>query len=957
MVKFSFKIYNHLSSRRFRRLSLTGGPESSVNFAGETRMRERILAKLADFIYARHKLIVAAGLVVTVFMAICVANLELRLSFIELLDPESPEVKRINYANKNFGGLALLFVIVEAKKPEKARAFADEFADRLMEHPEWVKRVLYKIDPEVFLDHALLFLKPAELENLADRLEKNKEELSSTLGDMRMVSLIDRLNREVEEQLSKGTFSEEDTESIKRFTGPVKSVIELAQTVIEQGPETAGNNPGEIEELKSRLAKRLVPDKFRGEIDLSNPYYTDPTGKHLLMLVRASKPTDDFEWNTNFMEVVEGVRDNVLENYPEVNVRMTGNMAVMRDENRVVRRDMKVVTAVTFIGVLLVFAIGFRGLSPLGMVALSLGMGITWCFGLTYLVIGYLNVITSVFGSIILGMGVDYAILLLTRYTEERAAGHESPEALRITMTQTGKGILTGAVATAGAFYSIGVGNFRAADQMGLIAGNGIFTYCAVMMLVLPSLMVWRDVRAGSSRKERRPPVLMPWLSRTVRRGWALILVAGIIMFSILSWKATGMQLEYDYTKIEAEGLKSMELLKEMPDLFGWGINYGMVFTHSLEQDRKYAQRLRLLTTINRVQALSDFIPPDQERKLDIIRRIAEVKDAIKPPQPPPEGPVSSKDKKALTKKLEHLRAMLYDMETLTSLGGQQKAEEAISGLGAKLEELISAIEKPGREKVCERLGYLQHRLGEEAAGLWRQFGEMTRSGELTVEELPSYLKGHFIGADGAYCIYAFPSGIIWNEFFMERNVYELKSVSPEAGGISVIFQSILTQVKHDFLLIGAAAFLAVFIVLLLDYRNVYLAILTMAPLVAGSVMMVGMMTVLGIKLNFVNMSIVPLIMGIGIDYGVYMAHRWVFEGRKRERIDIVIRSTGRGVMFSALTTIVGFGSLSLASYQGLQSLGQMLVIGIAFCLLTAVVGLPALYHLIGKMEEKGKES
>jgi len=920
-------------------------------------MRERILAKLADFIHARHKLIVAAGLAVTVFMALCVSRLELRLSFIELLDPNSPEVQRINYANRNFGGLALLFVIVDAEKPERARAFADEFAGRLTEHRRWVKRVLYKIDPEIFIDHALLFLKPAELERLAESLEQNKDELSAAFGDMRLANLVRRLNREVEKQLSKGSFSEEGAENIERLAEPAGAVIGLAEKFVREGREAAGEKPEQTEELKSRLAERLVPGRFRGEIDLSNPYYTDPTGKHILMLVRASRPTDDFEWNTKFMEVVEGVREALADEFPGVNVRMTGNMAVMRDENRVVRRDMKVVTAVTFIGVLFVFALGFRGMSPLGMVALSLGMGITWCFGLTYLVIGYLNVITSVFGSIILGMGVDYAILLLTRYTEERAAGRDSREALRITMTQTGKGILTGAVATAGAFYSIGVGKFRAADQMGLIAGNGIFTYCAVMMLVLPSLMVWRDIRAGASGRQGRPPVIMPALARLVRKAWAAILVAGILMFSVLAWKARGMRFEYDYTKIEAKGLKSMELLKKMPELFGWGINYGLVFSHGIEQDRMYAERLRLLTTIKRVQALSDFIPPDQERKLGIIGRIRGIKEEIKPPQPPPGGPVSPDEQKSLVRGLRHLRAMLYDMETLASLGDRQGVEEAVADLGGKLDGLISAIAKTDAQKVRERLGYLQRRLGEETADLWSRFDRMTDSGGLSVEELPSYIKGHFVGVDGAYCIYAFPSGIIWNEFFMERNVYELKSVSPDASGISVIFQSILTQVKHDFLLIGAAAFLAVFLVLLLDYRNVYAALLTMVPLVAGAVMMVGTMTLLDIKLNFVNMSIIPLIMGIGIDYGVYMVHRWIFEGRRRDRIDLVVRSTGRGVMFSALTTIVGFGSLSLASYQGLQSLGQMLVIGIAFCLLTAIVGLPALYHLVGAVEDKRKGS
>jgi len=508
----------------------------------------------------------------------------------------------------------------------------------------------------------------------------------------------------------------------------------------------------------------------------------------------------------------------------------------------------------------------------------------------------------------------------------------------------------------------MGIGQFRAAHQMGLIAGNGIFIYCTVMMLVLPSIMVWRDVVAGKKRRrDDRPQIIMPGIVKIVRRGWVTLLVVGIILFGLLAWQATKLEFEYDYTKIEAKGLPSMDLLMEMPELFGWGINYGMLFSTSIDEDRKLASRLRLLDSVSRVQAVSDFVPENQEAKLAVIGRIGKAIGGIKSAEPPPEAPLSEEEHGKLVEQLDHLRAMFDDMETLAALGDQAGAEESIQKLKAELDPLIADIKSGDIETRRANLGRLQYLLASDISQMWERFGEMTRSGTLMIEELPPYITDHFIGLDKKYCIYAFPSEIIWNEFFMDKNVHELKSVSPEASGISVIMWSILAQVKHDFLLIGAGAFLAVFFVLLLDYRNAYFSALTMVPLLGGAVMMVGTMAVFDIKLNFVNMCIIPLIMGIGIDYGVYMVHRWKIEGMGTDSIDKVIASTGRGVIYSALTTIVGFGSLSLASYQGLQSLGKMLVIGIAFCLVTAVVGLPSLYNLIGRvmaaMEKRSDQS
>jgi predicted RND superfamily exporter protein len=109
---------------------------------------------------------------------------------------------------------------------------------------------------------------------------------------------------------------------------------------------------------------------------------------------------------------------------------------------------------------------------------------------------------------------------------------------------------------------------------------------------------------------------------------------------------------------------------------------------------------------------------------------------------------------------------------------------------------------------------------------------------------------------------------------------------------------------------------------------------------------MLGGMRLLGMHFNFANLVVVPLIIGVGIDNGVHVVHRMRHEGERG--MTVVLRHTGRAIIIAGLTTMTGFGSLALASHQGLASLGLSLLIGVGACVITAIVVLPNLLVAAG---------
>jgi predicted RND superfamily exporter protein len=112
-----------------------------------------------------------------------------------------------------------------------------------------------------------------------------------------------------------------------------------------------------------------------------------------------------------------------------------------------------------------------------------------------------------------------------------------------------------------------------------------------------------------------------------------------------------------------------------------------------------------------------------------------------------------------------------------------------------------------------------------------------------------------------------------------------------------------------------------------------------MLPVGVGMLQLFGVLGLMDVPLNPANMIVLPLILGIGIDDGVHVVHDFRRQtGRYR-----MSASTASSVLITSLTTMVGFGSLMIASHRGLQSLGRVLTVGVSCCLITSLLMLPAL--------------
>jgi hypothetical protein len=164
-----------------------------------------------------------------------------------------------------------------------------------------------------------------------------------------------------------------------------------------------------------------------------------------------------------------------------------------------------------------------------------------------------------------------------------------------------------------------------------------------------------------------------------------------------------------------------------------------------------------------------------------------------------------------------------------------------------------------------------------------------------------------------------------------------VRAVAPRATGAPIIMAESGRIIVGAFVEAGLLSLFAVIVLLAVTLRNVRDVALTLGPLLAACVLTFATCILLGLSLNFANIIVLPLLLGIGVAFHIY----FVMAARAGGH-NFLQSSLSRAVLFSALTTATGFGTLWLSKHPGTASMGELLMISLAWTL-TILVFLPAL--------------
>ena len=619
----------------------------------------------------------------------------------------------------------------------------------------------------------------------------------------------------------------------------------------------------------------------------------------------------------------------VQASHPHVRIGLTGLPVMEFDEMSTSQHDMLYAGVVSLVGVACVFVAGFGGLRHPMMTVATLLLALAWSFGFVTSVIGHLNILSMSFAVILIGLGIDFGIHYVARYLALRGSKYGCVDALVQTSRRVGPGIVIGGVTTAIAFLTAGLTDFTGIAELGVIAGGGVLLCIVAALVVLPAMIYFSDHYA--------PRVSLPepfhvgrLLAPLFRYPFLVFLAALAVCVSV----APGiLRLRYDHNLLNLQpvGLESVQLERKLLEETDQSVWFALSMAETRHELLERKEQFLNLASVDRTEEIVSFLPATDPAKRDFIAHIRQRLQRL-PERPPliPETPP------------EQLGQQLAVTERLIV-----SSEPRHRAVRRQITEIRDTVRRMPLDQCYARLSEFQQRMAGDLLNRLYALQATANPEPPSLDDLPHSLVTRFVGKSNRHLLKIYSRGDIWDMDALEQFVTDVKRIDPNVTGKPLQTYYASRQMQQSYVQAAVYSLIAVSAVLMLDFRNVGYVLLALIPMGTGALMMFGTMGLMAIPLNPANMIVLPLILGIGIDDGVHVVHDF----RDQQAGYSLSDSTATAVLLTSLTTMVGFGSLMLASHLGLQSLGRVLTIGVSCCLFTSLVTLPALLSCISHID------
>jgi hopanoid biosynthesis associated RND transporter like protein HpnN len=787
------------------------------------------------------------------------------------------------------GGHESILIVIDAPTPELASQASAALAARLAEHPELFPSVQELGGDEFFARNALLFLPLEELEQTTQQIGR--------VAPLIRVLAVDPSWRGLAQSVS---FA---------LTGVQRGMVTLDGLANAFTPAA--------DTLDEVIAGRFASFSWHRLLKQRRPETNE-----LRKLIKV-RPVLDYAALEPGHLATDAIRqtatDLKLTNEYGARVRLTGPVPIADEEFGTVKEGAEVNAIATIVIVLTILWLAVKSARIIVavFVALFVGLAITAALGL--MMVGALNLISVAFAVLFVGLGVDFAIQFAVRYRDMRHQANDVRLALTRTAEDIGAPLTLAAAAVAAGFLSFVPTEYRGVAELGQIAGVGMLIAFVTSITLLPALL---SVLNPPGEPEPVGYRFLAPVDRFLERHRIAVVVTTLLV--ALGGVPLLYYLKFDFNPInlrspKVESIATYLELRNDPNI---GANSVNVIAPSLAQAAGVAERLAKLPEVARVRTLYAFVPQDQDRKLPLIRDLAEGLDPFLQPEAAKPPPTEAENVAALRSTAHAL--------TAAARGLQGSGADAARRLAASLSK-VAAADKAVRDRAeTVFVGPLKTVLGE--------LRSYVQAGPVSLETLPEHLRRDWVAADGRARAEAAPSGDANDNETLRRFAQAVLALYPDAigGPISILESGRL--IVSAFIQAGLWALVSIAILLWIVLRRFGDVLLTLVPLLLAGVVTLEACVLLGMPLNFANIIALPLLLGVGVAFKIYYIMAW-----RAGQTNLLQSSLTRAVIWSALTTATAFGSLWLSSHPGTSSMGKLLALSLVTTMFAAVLFQPAL--------------
>ena len=809
----------------------------------------------------RHPWAVLTGAALVIAGGVLLGTrLRFETDVLNLMPRHDPVVRQFKQILEDFGSLETLLIAVSVKGEEdleRSLGLVDALAQELRQSPHLSQVEAQLEDPvklaEAVLRHAVLFLDEEGLSALQERL--TPEGLAARAADIR-------------------------------------ATLDTPQGIVAK--EFAVRDPlGFLPLLLSRLSRTPAALK----VDYSSGYYLSDDHSLVLILAKPKGPAQNIDFDEALMNDLRARITKVREQFAEdkeiplwevPEVEIGGGHRIALEDATLIKKDIASNSITSVVGVLLLFFLAYRRFAAAHCAFLPLATGLALTFIFTAVTLGELNSATSGFSALLVGLGIDFTIVMYGRYLEGRLAGMPAAQALDEMAVHTGPAVVLGAITTVGTFYAFLATRFVGLREFGLLTGTGIVFMMLSAFLILPALVAVFDrsrAPVAPSAWLRVEPVL-DWAGRHSAKVLAAAGVVTVLAVVALFW----LRFDDDVRNLRSPSNQGVAVQERVAKAFGLSFNAMMIRLETADVHEAIT-RVQQLTpgldalveagVISSYESLATLVPPRaaQERALIWLAAHRELTDPVR---------------------------VTRELETAFDAAG-----------------LVPQAFAPGLATLDEAL----RPEGPVSLEVWQG------------TPVQQFIQRSLHRTDGTVTtvINVFSPPGKWRRQ-APPELAQLVREYPWASltGVNLVAQRLRHTVWQDAAVAGLLGLVLVLGLLLWDLHSLKSALVCLLPVGTGVLWALGVMAVVGYPLNLLNVFVITMVIGVGSDYAIHILHR-MREGSTSEQL----AQTARAVVLSALTTIVGFGTLVTTHYPGLQSMGWMASLGVFFSCVSAVILVP----------------
>ena len=837
---------------------------------------------MAPFIQRFHKAILVMALVLTALSIVAALRLKLNVSLFSLLPSNRPSVQQFFEISDAVGFQSLLISVIEVQQPLD-QDILTEIIETLAEQYQGLPQIS-KVDFQQD-SQQLLNLFDTLLAHLPLLLtSENLVKLSTKLSDEAIHQAI-ATNRQL---------------LMTPLGSAAKELIKIDPLGVSELLFTSSNLPFR-----------------RGGGSLEDGFYQTADQQTFFIFVTPEQPPQDMDFSKRLMTQIDIVENQVLDlissqyNFPRSHIQIhhTGGYPIAVKDEAITRLDIKVTLITSSVCVLFLFFLAFRTPGILLLVSLPLLASLIWTVGFAGLMVQDVSLLTGLFACVLIGLGIDFAIHMVNRFFDPQMILQTSHTRLVYTFKEAGMGILVGGITTAMAFFAVGFSDFKGFRELGLLTGVGILFGLVAMLLVLPSMLVWVSSRGWFLQKIKLAGFSLRPLINVISNNPKSVLVASVLVVAALGSISYNLEFDDNLKNFRPRDSQVLQLQDKVSSWLGGSTGTVLLTIQETSQEAVMNKEAQI------VQALAEL------KQAGEIAKIVSMSQLVPPPN--------------LQKK--NIAWIKAHPNKFTPSRIRQRFERSMIEKGFRFSQQAEAY-----------------------------IDQLTQGLNQTSVLLPTQLHASAIGPiikrlgfqkDNQYTaiIYIHPRTDLWllkdTGRFKNRLIQTLSGSGLDPSDYDLTGANMLTGELKNMILLNlkislTLAVSSILVILLLYFRNIKYLFFSILPLTAGMSILMGIMTIFGIDFNFLNIMVVPMIIGIGIDDGVHFANTLRYPENNRTFNGLT--QTGRAVVLTSLTTIAGFGSIILSHYPGLQSMGAVAVIGIAACLVSSVIIMPAIAFLQG---------